>query len=288
VSAPAPQNSIRALVAAAAARLAAAGIETPELDARLLLQHVLGMSHTQVVMQGDEIVDDAGRHLFQAALARRLEREPVSRIVGRRGFWKSDFRLSAETLDPRPDSETLIEAALKYVVQPPAAVLDLGTGTGCLLLSLLQEWPQARGIGVDISPDAVDTARLNAQALKVEDRADFVTGDWAGYQPRQAGFDVVVSNPPYISAGEMTELAPEVALYDPLAALLGGEDGLEAYRSIISRLPQWLKKGGWALFEIGHKQGRPVRELLVKAGFDVIQTVPDLGGRDRVIVAKRH
>lgn len=281
------RKTIRGLVAAAAEQLAEAGVETPETDARLLMQHVSGMSHAQVLMEGDTPVDASQAHLYHEAVARRLQREPVSRITGTRGFWKSEFRLSPETLDPRPDSETVIESALKYAVDIPKSVLDLGTGTGCLLLSLLLEWPGARGIGVDISMDAIATARYNAKNLGLEDRVDFVTGDWADYAAN-IEFDIVVSNPPYISAAEMADLAPEVAFFDPLTALLGGEDGLEAYRGIISRLPGWLKKGGWALFEIGHTQAKPVRELLAKAGFDVVQTVPDLSGSDRVVVARRR
>lgn len=279
------RQTLRAAIVQAALQLKQAGVETPETDARLLMQHAAQMSHAQVVMQGDTTLDANTQARFAQAIARRALREPVSRIIGKRGFWKADFFLSPETLDPRPDSETLIEAALKYQATAPARVLDLGTGTGCLLLSLLQEWPRAQGAGLDISADAIAVANKNARALGVSDRAHFSACDWKDYAP-PALCDALVSNPPYIAPEEMETLEPEVALYDPLTALLGGHDGLEAYRSIIALMPRWLKKGGLAFFEIGRTQAGPVRELLARRGCAVLETVPDLAGHDRVIVAK--
>lgn len=277
--------TIKDFLATARPRLVDAGIENPELDLRLLIQHVTGMSHPELLMNLNRMLSEAEVKSLDAVLSRRAAREPVSRIVGNRGFWKSDFRLSVQTLDPRPDSETLIEAALKYTLPPPARVLDLGTGTGCLLLSLLQEWPQAGGVGLDISADAVATARENAALLRLSSRVEFVESDWEKYAPNES-FDSIISNPPYIADGEIEGLAPEVSRYDPLAALAGGEDGLDCYRSIVARLPKWLKKGGWVFFEIGHSQGNAVKSLLAGAGMDVINIVPDLAGSDRVVVAK--
>lgn len=278
-------TSIRNFITDARARLAAAGIENPELDLRLLVQHVMGMSHPELLMNLNRMLSEVEVKDLNDAVSRRASREPVSRIVGSRGFWKSDFRVSPQTLDPRPDSETIIEEALKRAAPPPRRVLDLGTGTGCLLLSLLQEWPQAVGVGLDISAEAVATARENAELLGLSSRVEFVESDWEKYAPNES-FDSIISNPPYIADGEIDGLAPEVSLYDPRAALAGGEDGLDCYRSIAAFLPKWLKKGGWAFLEIGHTQANQVKSLLAEAGLDVINIVPDLAGSDRVVVAK--
>lgn len=277
--------TIKDYIAAAKPRLEAAGVESPELDLRLLIQHVTSLSHPELLMNLNRMLTEAEVKGLEKALFRREMREPVSRIVGSRGFWKSDFRISPQTLDPRPDSETLIESALKYALPPPARVLDLGTGTGCLLLSLLQEWPQATGLGLDISAEAVATARENAAALGLASRVEFVEADWEKYESNES-FDSIISNPPYIADAEIAGLAPEVSRYDPLAALAGGEDGLDCYRFIAGLMPRWLKKGGWAFFEIGHAQGSAVKSLLAEAGLDVINIVPDLAGSDRVVVAR--
>ena len=188
-------------------------------------------------------------------------------------------------LRARPDSETLVEMALKLVETPPERVLDLGTGSGCLLLSLLQEWPGAEGTGLDLSASAIATAAENAEALHLADRAKFIAGDWEKFEP-PAPFDVVISNPPYITDEEMTQLAPEVSQYDPVLALAGGAEGLDAYRSIVPLLKTFLKPGGWVVFEIGHTQRESVKSLLAEAGFTMIQTATDLGESDRVVAAK--
>jgi release factor glutamine methyltransferase len=267
-------------------RLEAAGIDKPDLDARLLAQHVLNISQVELLMNLNRMLSEDEVKALHAAIARREKREPVSRIIGRRAFWKSEFKITLQTLDPRPDSETLIEAALKAMPVPPARILDLGTGTGCLLLSLLTEWPKAQGVGLDISEEAVATARENARDLKLDQRAEFIATDWEKYAAPEP-FDLVVSNPPYIAAHEIPGLAPEVAQHDPIAALAGGEDGLECYRSISMRLKKWLKPGGTVLFEIGHTQADAVKSLLAGEGMDVLHTVPDLAGSDRVVVARR-
>lgn len=278
--------SIKEYLALCQDRLGAAGIDNPDLDARLLLQHVLNISQVELLMNLNRMLSEDEVKALHAAIARREKREPVSRIIGRRAFWKSEFKVTPQTLDPRPDSETLVEAALKNVTAPPARILDLGTGTGCLLLSLLIEWPNATGVGLDISEEAAGTARENARDLGLAMRAEFIATDWEKYSTPQP-FDLVVSNPPYIAAAEIPALAPEVAQYDPAAALAGGEDGLDCYRSITARLKNWLKPGGFALFEIGHTQAREVKSLLAGEGMDVLHTVPDLAGSDRVIVARR-
>lgn len=277
--------TVSAYIAAVKDKLATAGVENPETDIRLLIQHVLKIDHAALMMNLNRMLSDAEVKDLNDAIIRRAKREPVSRIIGRRGFWKYDFKVAPQTLDPRPDSETLVEAALKYATPAPATILDLGTGTGCLLLSLLGEWMNAKGVGLDISAEAVATARDNATDLKFDTRATFIEKDWANYTP-PAPFDLVISNPPYIAVSEIAGLAPEVTEYDPAAALVGGVDGLDCYRSIASLLPRFLKKGGWVVFEIGHAQANDVKSLLANAGAAVIHTVQDLAGSDRVIVAQ--
>lgn len=279
----------------------ATGMDTPILEARLLLQHVLNKSHERLLLDSKEVVNDDQLKTLSDLTARRVAGEPISRMTGMRGFWKYDFKISPETLDPRQDSETVIEAALKLspsLVQKvqsidPAwkpdfkdvRVLDLGTGSGCLLLSLLGEWAGAKGVGLDISAGAIATANENGMRLGFADRATFLAMDWNAYTPENQ-FDIVISNPPYIAESERAGLADNVLQFDPPAALFAGEDGLDAYRSIIALLPKFLKTGGWVLFEIGHKQAEAVTNMLAKAGFGMLQTFPDLAGNDRVVVAK--
>jgi len=266
-------------------RLLSSGVENPELDVSLLAQYVLGWTQTKLFMNSDYMLSDAEVSSLNIAIARRMAREPVSRIIGHRGFWKSEFKISPQTLDPRPDSETLIEAAVKLVQPQPKRVIDLGTGSGCLLLSLLQEWPEAEGTGLDLSAAAVATAAENAAALNLDARATFIATDWEKFEVEE-GFDVVISNPPYITAEELTALQPEVIQYDPMLALAGGDDGLDAYRSIVPLLPDLLPKGGWVLFEIGHTQANSVKTMLAEAGGTMIQVFTDLGGSDRIVAAK--
>ena len=268
---------------AAARLLREARIAAPELDARLLLCLAAGLSHEAYVAgRNDALAPDAAAR-FGAYLARRLAGEPVSRIVGVREFYGRPFRIDASTLDPRPDTETLIEAALALVSrETPLKLLDLGTGSGCILVTLLAELPRATGIGVDMSLPALLVAGANAEALGVGNRASFAAGDWLGAV--EGTFDLVVANPPYLSADGMAGLSREVGAHDPSDALDGGPDGLAAYRRIIPGLPDVLRPGGVALFEIGHTQAEAVSRLLAEAGL-----VPepalwrDLAGRPRVV-----
>lgn len=285
-------TSVREALSRMREQFSAAGIDSAEADARILAQHALGMTREELFLNSDGLLSDSEVNLLDSYVARRLKREPVSRITGARAFWKSDFRIGPETLDPRPDSETLIEAALKHVPSPSGGggglrVLDLGTGSGCLLLSLLQEWPEAKGVGIDISQGAVELAESNARALGLADRAKFLCGDWKGMAP-DGRFDVIISNPPYISEEEVETLEPEVALHDPRRALVAGEGGLACYREITGLLRGLLAPGGYAFFEIGHTQGRAVKDLLEQAGFAVLETAQDLAGSDRCIVARQH
>lgn len=265
------------------------GIDTPVADARLLVQHALGLSHEEMLMHGSREVTIDEQALLDSLLQRRLDREPVSRIVGHRAFWKADFIVTPDTLDPRADSETLIEGALQHV-QPgqgeaPLRLLDLGTGTGCLLISLLQEWPQATGVGLDINAGASETAVLNAQTIGVAGRAQMITADWVDYTPADL-FDVVISNPPYIAPEEAPDLAPEVIDFDPPVALFASGGGLDAYRSIFKQLTRWLKPDGWLILEIGHSQAEAVARLAIGAGLSVVETRRDLAGHPRAVIAR--
>jgi release factor glutamine methyltransferase len=265
------------------ALLREAGVDTPELDARILMGAALGMTREYMLIHATARLNQAQVDRVLGFITRRVEREPVSRILGQREFWSLDFYLSPATLDPRPDSETLIDEALADIPdkQVPLSVLDLGTGTGCLLLSLLSELPNASGVGIDKSEEAVATATANARRLGLGQRARFAVGDWgAGLTER---FDLVISNPPYIPEGEIETLAPEVVRFDPVAALAGGTDGLDAYRAIIAQLSNLLKSKGKVIFEVGAGQSGDVAALLGGAGFSGIGTRRDLASVERAV-----
>jgi release factor glutamine methyltransferase len=223
---------------------------------------------------------------YAGHLARRAGHEPVSRILGHREFWSLDFALGPATLDPRPDSETLVEAALAACPDRPLRVLDLGTGTGCLLLAVLHDRPAAFGLGVDRSEAAAGTARANARALGLADRAAFLVGDWA--TALDARFDLILSNPPYIPEAEIAALDPEVRDHDPHLALSGGADGLDAYRDLAVALPGLLVPGGTAVVELGIGQAADVAALFRAAGLDITATPHDLAGIPRCLVAKKE
>ena len=270
---------------AAARLLREARIAAPELDARLLLCHATGLSHeAYVAALNDALAPDAAAR-FGASIERRLAGEPVSRIIGIREFYGRSFSIDASTLDPRPDTETLVEAALGLVDrEAPLNILDLGTGSGCILITLLAELTQASGVGVDVSLRALELARANAHALGVGTRASFAASDWL--EAVEGSFDLVVANPPYLSAADMAALAPEVRDHDPRPALDGGPDGLSAYRRIVPGLRKALHPGGFALFEVGPDQAQAVLGLLAAAGLDVGEGQRlwlDLAGRPRVV-----
>lgn len=265
------------------ARLAAAGIDSAMSDARILLMHALGIDRTGLLSRAAEALQAEAAARYSAALDRRAAREPVSRILGHREFWSLDFGLGPATLDPRPDSETLVEAALAAAPDRPLRVLDLGTGTGCLLLAVLHDRPSAFGIGVDRSEAAARVARDNARALGLADRAAILVGDWA---TALAGrFDLVLSNPPYIPEADIAALEPEVRDHDPRLALSGGTDGLNAYRALAGALPDLLAPGGTAVVELGIGQAADVSALFRGAGLDIAGTPHDLAGIPRCVVA---
>ena len=273
---------------AAARLLREARIAAPELDARLLLCHATGLTHEAYVAGLDDALAAEAAAQFGAFIERRLAGEPVSRIIGIREFYGRSFRIDASTLDPRPDTETLVEAALGLVDrEAPLSILDLGTGSGCILVTLLAELTQASGVGVDVSLPALEQARANAHALGVGNRASFAASDWL--EAVEGSFDLVVANPPYLSAADMAALSPEVRDHDPGTALDGGPDGLSAYRGIVPSLRKALRPGGFALFEIGPGQAQAVLHLLAEVGLEVgerQQLWRDLAGRSRVVGAR--
>lgn len=265
---------------AAIPRLRDGGIEDAALDARLLLSHALGIAQDRLTLHLPDAISDAQAAAYEAALAARVARQPVAQIIGQRQFWGLTFRVTQDTLDPRPDTEALVAEAVKA---PFLNMLDLGTGTGCILLACLKSMPVARGLGVDISPAALDVARGNADALGLGARASFRASDWFSDVP--GCYDLIVSNPPYIAADEMPGLAPEVRDWEPHLALTPGGDGLGPYRIIARDAPSRLMPGGRLLVEIGPTQGAAVTALFAAQGLQEIRMLPDMDGRDRVVVA---
>lgn len=268
-------------------QLSTAGIANAALDARLLLQWGADLSQTELALRADEPVADAIVLAMRSLVTQRMGGKPLAKIIGRKEFWGRDFHVSEAVLDPRPDSETLIEAALaKLSPNCEQRLLDLGTGSGCLVLTLLAERPMARAVGIDKSRPALSMARRNAYRLGVRDRAALRHGDWFEGLTDDGGFDMIISNPPYIETAELAGLAAEV-LHDPLTALDGGPDGLAPYRIITPQALRFLKPGGFLVFEIGATQGAQVSAMLGDAGFMAVETKTDLAGRDRVIIGQK-
>jgi release factor glutamine methyltransferase len=299
--------------------LRAAGIESARLDGRVLLAHVLEVSPNEVMFhppleggsknsenfsgrgqvaavehdpspksaaQISTLPQGEGEILarFEEVIARRAAREPVAYIIGKKEFWSRDFAVGPGALVPRPETETLIEEILRQFPDRAASlkILDLGTGTGCILITLLHEYPNARGLGVDASAEALVWARQNAAGL--ESRCELRLTDWGKID--ESGFDIVVSNPPYLSSAELEQLQPEVAR-EPREALAGGADGLDAYRSLAACTPHWLAPSGCAVFEIGAGQGEGVSAILRSGGLEIGRLTPDLSGIPRCIAAHK-
>jgi release factor glutamine methyltransferase len=269
---------VREAVAAAARRLGAAS-ETPRLDAELLMAHALGIEREALLLAADEADAPPG---FEPLIGRREAGEPVAYITGRRGFWTIELEVGPGVLVPRPDSETLIEAALAYFGERgPARVLDLGTGPGTLLLAALAQWPHATGLGIDASEAALAYARRNAERLGLAGRADFRLGDWG--QDLEEAFDLILCNPPYVETG--AALPRDVAEWEPSLALFAGADGLDQYRRLAPSTRRLLAPGGIACFELGAGQLGSVSQLFVAQGF-TIWSCKDLNHVDRCLVAK--
>ncbi|MGB3314043.1 MAG: peptide chain release factor N(5)-glutamine methyltransferase [Albidovulum sp.] len=270
-------------LSAATRRLGEAGIDGAPRDARRLLAHALGIAPDRVTLILPDPMDADALEVFKSLVDRRMAREPVSQITGQRAFYGCTFRVTRDTLDPRPETELLVQAALE---RPFVKILDLGTGTGCILLSCLAGMPFATGTGTDISEAALAVAAGNAADLRLERRARFLCADWfAGVNGR---FDLIVSNPPYIAAAEMAGLAPEVRDWEPHGALTPGGDGLAAYRAIAAGAGARLMSGGRLILEIGPTQGEAVADLLRAQGLAEPEIRRDLDGRDRVVIAYRQ
>jgi release factor glutamine methyltransferase len=274
----------REMMREAAQRLAAAGVENAPRDARLLLAHALGIEPVEVIAREMDAVDAAGLTEFEAAISLRLRGEPVSRIRGWREFYGRRFRVTPDVLDPRPETELLVEEGIARL-PPGGRVLDLGTGSGCILVSVLAECAGAKGIGVDISPAALAVARENAGALGVADRASFIEGSW---DAASGPFDLVLSNPPYVTEAEFEPLPADVRNYDPRIALVGGGDGLDPYHLILAQADHLLIPGGSIGFEFGASQGEAVTELMANAGLVDIELFKDLAGLSRAAFGRRH
>jgi release factor glutamine methyltransferase len=280
--------TVRTVAAATASALAAAGVASPRLEARVLVGCVLGAGPEAVLCQPERRLDDGQRQRLAALVARRGNGEPLAYIVGEREFWSLPLWVTAATLVPRPESETLVEAALHHVRDRRAAlrILDLGTGSGCLLLALLSEMPQAFGLGIDLSPAALAVAAANAGSLGLHTRAAFAGGCWA--EAIAGRFDVIVCNPPYVADGEIASLAPEIVRFEPRLALAGGQDGLAAHREIAPQLHRLLAPGGVAAIEVGAGQAAAVAAVVRGHDLQVIDIKNDLAGIPRCLVVARE
>jgi release factor glutamine methyltransferase len=270
--------SVYGAVFEATRHLAEAGIAQPRLDARVLVEHVLG--------DGERHLEFGQREDLRQLVQRRAAREPLAHITGHREFWSLPFAVNHHTLVPRPDSETLIEAALAWPAPDRAAVLDLGSGSGCLLAAMLSERPEWWGLGLDIDAAALSVAGYNLDALGLGTRSRLVRGDWT--ECLTGSFDVVLCNPPYIAEKEWSDLEPEVATFEPRIALAGGTDGLACYRRIAPRLGDLMSMRGAAFLEVGAGQATHVAELLGQHGLSVVDIKEDLAGIPRCIVARRQ
>ena len=280
-------DAVATALGTVARRLERAGVDSARLDARLLVGAATGETMAGLIVRPDRRLSSREADLLSAVTRRRCAREPLAHILGIREFWSLDFEVSADVLTPRPGSETLIEAACQHISAStrPLRVLDLGTGTGCLLLALLHEFPTATGVGVDVSPAAIAVARRNGERLGFGTRFAFFVGDWTASITDR--FDIVVSNPPYIASGEIAGLAPEVALYEPHNALDGGADGLDVYRALLPLMSNVLAPGGTALFEMGAGQSDIICALACTCGLAIAGVQADMAGIARVAILRQ-
>jgi release factor glutamine methyltransferase len=265
-----------------------AGIATPDLDASVLLEWTSGLDRLAIMTQPDRLLTGAQISQISQAREARLSGKPVYRITGRREFFGLDFELSKETLEPRPDSECVVELALSLrsaQTEKSLSILDLGTGTGILAISLLSRLPSSRAVAVDVSKDALSTAQKNAERNGVAERFDPLHSSW--FENVKGKFDLIISNPPYIKTADISGLSPEVREHDPLLALDGGADGLAAYRLIASAAHDFLNGEGLIVLEIGHDQRESVTSIFEGSGFRLVEWVKDLGGNDRGLLFAR-
>lgn len=273
-----PREALRTAIA----RLKEAGVEGPAIDARRLMEHAAGVPAGMLTVYMPDRIPPEALPVFDSLIEARAARKPVAQLTGKRDFRGRNFIVTADTLDPRPDTEALVDWALQ---EPFTRVLDLGTGTGCILLSLLADMPEATGMGADLSDKALAVAKANAQALGLSARADFTASDW--FENINGRFDLIVSNPPYIALDEMADLSPEVRDHEPRMALTDESDGVSVYRILAAQAGAFLTPGGRLAVEIGWQQGPAVAALFNDAGLDCVAIHPDLDGRDRVVVARK-
>jgi len=277
-------RSLPEVLAQATVCLERAGVQTPRLDAQVLLAEACRLSRAGLLTRREPLGESEAER-FDAMLSRRMRREPLAYILGRKEFFSLDFEVNSHVLIPRPETETLAGAALDFLkARGEARVLDIGTGSGILAVALAVNEPRARIVATDISPDALEVARRNALRNRCADRIAFLPSDL--FPPGAGRFDLVVSNPPYIEDRLIDDLEPEVARFEPRAALAGGVDGLDFYRRIGARAKTWLKPNGALMVEIGAGQGTKVAEILARFGLEVVAVLSDLAGIERVIHAR--
>ena len=262
-------------------KLSRSGIEGAARDARMLIAFVLEIPISELSLKVDELVSDQIISELEKLIHRRIDREPISKILGRREFWGRTFSINENVLDPRGDTETLIDFLIE---KPVKSVLELGTGSGAIAITLACEWKEVHVTAVDISEDALLLAKLNAEKFNVQNKINFLKSDW--YDSVKGLFDLIISNPPYIGLAEQDELPAEVVKYDPEIALFAGRDGLDAYKKIIPNLPKFLKPDGFVALETGASQGVQVKNMMNAVGFIDAKIVKDLSGKDRLVVAK--
>ena len=274
--------------AAARRRLEAAEIEGPVIDARLMLEVAANATRADIVTDPYRVLTPDQIQTLDSFLTRRAAREPVSHILGRKGFWTIELKVTPDVLTPRPDTEVIVDYVLKTLTPDlPLHMLDLGVGSGAILLAILSERVMATGLGVDISTAALEVARENAALMGLSERAHFLHADWAQGQP-DGHYELVVSNPPYIATGVIATLEPEVREHEPHLALDGGKDGLDAYRKLAGEIMRVLKPGGLFAIEIGYDQSRPVEALMRHAGAKGVRTLKDLANRNRVVTGTKN
>ncbi|CCM77454.1 peptide chain release factor N(5)-glutamine methyltransferase [Rhizobium mesoamericanum] len=279
--------TVSQILAEARRRFTEAGVDSAAADARVLIAGLLGLSTTDIVTRGGETISTEKVGVIAKAIERRLAHEPVHRILGEREFYGLPLSLSAETLEPRPDTEILVDTMLPYLrhlanTEGHIHILDLGTGTGAICLALLSECPEASGVGSDVSPDALRTAQSNAERNGLRDRFEVIQSSW--FENIHGAFHAIVSNPPYIASKVVHTLAPEVTKFDPHAALDGGQDGLDAYRTIAKDAARFMKPNGVVGLEIGYDQRNDVIEVFEAEGFKLLESVSDYGQNDRALV----
>ena len=272
---------LREVLAETTIKLSRSGIENAARDARILTAYALGIPISDLSLKINEQVPAEIISKLEKLILRRIDREPVSKILGRREFWGRSFSISENVLDPRADTETLID----FVIEKPVkSVLELGTGSGAIAITLACEWKEVQVTAIDISEDALSLAKLNAENFNVQNKIHFLKSDW--FETVRGSFDLIISNPPYIGLVEQDEIAAEVIKYDPQIALFAGRDGLEAYKRIIPNLAKFLNPNGLVVLETGASQSNQVKNMMNAVGLIDAKIVKDLSGKDRLVAAK--